>query len=401
MSPGSKRPVVSGYHGKNAGDVEPETLELWKKLYPKHGVALRLWKNGSELEVIGIDIDHYDDKKGYDTYLSLVDELGELPKTWISTARGSSDLRSGIRFFCVPAGLEFHDIGNNIDVISRGMRFTATWPTIHPGVGAAYRWYNPDGVRVDAGVVPSPWDFPELPQAWVDRLTRGRQKFYSLNIDLTASVTEVFQWAAATFPDYDGQMCKRMKERFEHYKKELDDCTEHHGAATKALWNMASTAFEGHRGAETALDEYMEFWVESAGKREKRDLTEAFREMGNSHAGALRKMKGQSDKFVQEGQDALKLPPCNCAGDDSVIPVFANLFNAGSGDDGSGNVNHPFLRPPDEYDTTDDGNADHLVDAFLTTQGSEIRYITDRKTWIFWNGEKWCSDNEEGGPMWV
>lgn len=160
---GSKIPAMSdvtGYSGSQLTGAESVALSS-KKQYAYSNIGLRLPKN-----LVGVDIDDYDDKVGGATLATLERELGNLPLGPYSSARGPGS--SGIRLFRVPDTLDFeHVFGADIECIRFAHRFAVVWPSIHPKTQTQYRWYDHDGNVLEQP--PTPDDFPELPVSWVER----------------------------------------------------------------------------------------------------------------------------------------------------------------------------------------------------------------------------------------
>lgn len=121
--------------------------------------------------IIGVDIDQYDDKHGADDLRELEAELGKLPATWSSTARGDGPSR--IYFFKVPedCGELRGSLSENIEIIQRHHRYAMVWPSVHSKTGNTYAWYN--GVRSDTP--PDPGQFTDLPAAWLEHLSKPQR----------------------------------------------------------------------------------------------------------------------------------------------------------------------------------------------------------------------------------
>ena len=117
-------------------------------------------------DVIGLDVDAY--RGGVDSLNDLVRRLGALPKTWISH-NGRND-GSGIRFYRVPGDLVWVTSLPGVDIIQRGHRYAAVWPSVHPD-GRLYGWWD-QTIGGPAEVVPYVDDLPDLPLAWVTELSR-------------------------------------------------------------------------------------------------------------------------------------------------------------------------------------------------------------------------------------
>ena len=114
--PGKKSnntPAVSRHSGRNNLRVANQSqLDAWKNQFRGSSVDLRMWdvENENGFETIGIDVDHYNEKKGYDYFKELEQRLGQLPATWRSSSRGAMDENpSGIRFYKIPSGLNCFD----------------------------------------------------------------------------------------------------------------------------------------------------------------------------------------------------------------------------------------------------------------------------------------------------
>ena len=124
-------------------------------------------------DVIGLDVDAY--KKGLESLRDLIDKLGPLPATYISHNHRNDE--SGIRFFLVPrmpawiAGLP------GIDIIQRHHRYAAVWPSTHPS-GRSYDWWD-QTIKAPAEAIPHVDDLPDLPQPWIEELSRDEANGHS------------------------------------------------------------------------------------------------------------------------------------------------------------------------------------------------------------------------------
>ena len=162
---GAKTPPPPGFTGRDGGWPSDSQIEDWLKAAEAHNIAIRLPE-----DVIGLDVDLYDDKPGLETVKELVSRFGLLPATWNSTSRTDG---SGIRFFRVTPGLEWPgDAGPGVELISHGYRYAVVAPSVHP-TRAHYRWLARDLTPV---AVPPPKDLPLLPQAWVEGLRVARDR---------------------------------------------------------------------------------------------------------------------------------------------------------------------------------------------------------------------------------
>src|SRR5256885_7424533 len=95
---GKKKPPPEGFTGETGAWPSYADMQAWIDGPEGAGnIGLRLPHH-----VLGIDVDHYDDKHGGDTFADAEHEYGPLPATYIITSR--TDGISGIRLFRIPEG---------------------------------------------------------------------------------------------------------------------------------------------------------------------------------------------------------------------------------------------------------------------------------------------------------
>lgn len=209
LPPRAKNPPPVGWTGRAAPFPDDECVSAWcgNPAFADGNIGLHLgWTvviNGVEYEIVGIDVDNYEDngkaKRGGDQLAALESQYGPLPPTWVSTARAlnddgtnAGDLVSGIRFYLVPRGLAFlGKAAADIDIVQKSHRFAVVWPSFNPKSGTQYRLYSPEQWAIGrAGELGQPSDeIPDvttvsvLPDAWVDYLTQGRMSDSQRPID--------------------------------------------------------------------------------------------------------------------------------------------------------------------------------------------------------------------------
>jgi len=159
----SKELAVSGYTGRRGVTPDDSDYRKWAIQFSDSNVALRTpsW-------IIGIDVDAYDDKQGAATLDDWEQRLGQLPRTYRSSAR-IADRISGIRWFRVSGDAELiTELGPGIEVVQFHHRYGLVWPSVHDKLGTTYMWYGPDGELLER--VPQPTELAELPDGWYQAL---------------------------------------------------------------------------------------------------------------------------------------------------------------------------------------------------------------------------------------
>lgn len=166
IPPRAKADPPVGYTGGNGGWPTDQILDGWAVTNGHGNIALRVPSG-----IVGIDVDQYGDKHGWETINTFRAEhdLEPLPDTWTSTSKPAP---SGIRFFRVPDGVEFVTVIHpHVEIIQRRHRYAVVWPSIHKDTGLQYQWVSPDGEPSDRP--PSPDEIAELPADWVNALRKA------------------------------------------------------------------------------------------------------------------------------------------------------------------------------------------------------------------------------------
>ena len=429
---GQKHPPPVGWTGRNARHPEQDDIDAWlmKVKYKNANIGLHLGvTSDGDYELIGIDVDNYEDKAGGEQLARLEREHGKLPATWISSSR---PLPSGIRFYRVPKGYAFVGKASGaIDIVQRAHRYAVVWPSWNPDSDAQYAWWAPDGRRVegldelpDANTLPiiSP-DDPDT-HGWFQFLTRGGMEDTGEEIDMDMSVNEVFNWAVGNFrkaPSDDDNVCSKMQGAVDYWTSLIQDDESSHDKITGAHWNIIALGAEGHYDWSVALDEVERVFIKNTLARGKRTIDDLKGEVGRSKINALRKIKAQIDS----GKRALSTA-CSCytpteedlalvaaalkaqsskgkgasSGDGLGEPKLAtnahqraegslSSSSEGGTSDGGGTfpdgMPHGVPKDPGEYELSDHGNAEHWIDIFKT----HAYYIPEYNEWIMWNGVEW------------
>jgi hypothetical protein len=278
--------MVKGYHGRDGLWPDETTTKLWAGRYKLANLALRLprW-------VIGLDVDHYDDKTGGDTLYDLEEKLGYLLAGPTSTSR--EDGISGIRLFALPGDyVEANwpsQAGPDIEVITWYERYVIAAPSIHRS-GREYEWMV-EGMGW--GGIPSPSDLPMLSEDWCEYLIglagSGQEKWDGKSYDGSAA-----QWLR----DYgSGERCQYITNIAPRWRWAIRDNGSAHEAAKLAISQAIKAAAEGHTGINAALWDVRDAFISRVGERgageRRRGEGKAVQEWRSLVAGAVAKYGGE------------------------------------------------------------------------------------------------------------
>lgn len=235
--PQQKTHPPTGYTGNDGAWPDEDQIIEWSRARGQVNIALRLPR-----DVIGIDVDDYDDKPGADTMIATTEVHGRLPRTWISTSREG---RSGIRWYqlehpaVLPGKLVHPDDPDvsGVEIIQHTHRYAIVWPSIHP-LGGEYRWITPDRVTVTDGTLPKPQDFPVIPQSWVDHI----------NQDCSC-------WAPFRWDNYTTQPNDPVKATYDKWRARMTEAYGRHDAALGGTCALVAFKERGWPGAAHYLEQ--------------------------------------------------------------------------------------------------------------------------------------------------
>lgn len=248
LPPRRKKTPPDGYTGWAGIDPSRADIQTWlddPRLGPAANIALHL-PDG----VYGLDVDNYGAKTGGAALAALVERLGPLPTTWVVSSR--DDGVSGIRLYraTLPPGRVWidepggHQAG--IESIHRGHRYAVVWPSIHPGTGRVYTWRQ-EGQEY--GIVPDPTALPELPDAWIEALSRPGEVRQGTQAGHDETVATVTGWR-------EDELCERVRRAAEGALGGLSAATAGatlHPVANSDLFSLACLGHEGHAGVRGVL----------------------------------------------------------------------------------------------------------------------------------------------------
>lgn len=353
------------------------------------------------IDTIAIDVDDYEytDKKsgeikrkfGGKSLEKLEKQLGKLPATWISSARGEPGRNpSGQRFFRLKPEhytniLRYNDKpADAIEIVRAGHRYSVVWPSMNGRLGEQYVWWhkvNRSGtwIWVQSSVPPKASELPLLPDKWVEFLTSGLTAYQETKkLDPgVLGASDMKKWidqracnnAVTDDGDdaerYEPPPCRAMRVCINTGIEELsDESGGRHDSMVRRIWNGMQLAAEGHSGIKVFLSTLKEKFVEEiqgsrdGGEREAND--EWRRALIGGFEGAVVKKK------------VLLQNSCNC-------PKPSDEF----GD---------LELDPASVMQNDDGNAEMLVEMMR----SNMRWIAEEDRWVFWDPAfgTWRSDDD-------
>jgi putative DNA primase/helicase len=260
--PGRKYPPPNGWTGHGAPMPSAADVTAWQETHGDRNIGLRLPPG-----VLGLDVDAYPGKRGGETLAALVAKFGELPPTWITTAR--TDGVSGIRLFRVPTEIDGREInwpgeaGTHIEIIQTGHRYAVVWPSTNPeAADAEYRWswqFEYEGDWPDDMLVPKAETLPMLPDAWVRGLALAYDR--TEKADLGAGAMSAW-WRALRH----GPACRVVETVLAKAVADLRTVDgSRHESARDAAAALARFGGEGHRGVNGALAQLAEAFEQAVG----------------------------------------------------------------------------------------------------------------------------------------
>lgn len=241
---------TTGYEGT----VTAEKVEAWLTAdltqRARNGRGVNVDNVGLRHQfTLAIDVDHgYGDKDGVTQLAAWAAKLllPPLPATWSSTARGD-DSPSRQYLYRIAEDVVFKTKPCvSVELCCWHHRFTVCAPTIHPGTGTPYTWYQPGlgGVPPTWGTptpyFPRPTDLPYLPAEWMTAFRGG-----VANADRSVAVVDLPE-LMATFPE--GEPDGLVRYLIAKWSDEAQHCG--HDEAKNALINCFMVGREGHPGVD-------------------------------------------------------------------------------------------------------------------------------------------------------
>lgn len=286
--PHQKTAPPAGYTGNDGVWPTEEQIVEWVAVRPDVNIALRLPAN-----VVGIDVDDYDDKPGATTMIAATKAHGKLPRTWVSTSR---DGQSGIRWFqlaqpqTLPGKLVHPDDDtiSGVEIIQHTHRYAVVPPSIHPN-GNPYRWITPAGTTITDGTLPTSKELPNLPDAWVDHIKQ-----------------DCSCWAPFNYQAYTQQTNDPVQAAYTKWRARMTETYGRHDAATGGVMALVAFRERGWPGADHYLEQLHSDFTTSLG--DSRNPAEAEREWERMVDGATKKAVTTSIPVWQPHHTTGQLP---------------------------------------------------------------------------------------------
>lgn len=373
-----KSPVPDNVTGSSAPYVTLEQVRGWVKgkranagklNFPPGNVAIRMPPN-----VIGIDVDLYGGKAGAETLATAEENWGPLPPTWISTSRLDG---SGIRYYRVPEGLKWKDVGPGVETIKWYHRYAIVWPSIHDKTGKRYYWIRPDGAST--GIVngevefPSVDELPMLPAKWVAGLSGGEEYTGSGDagdIDFESAREWLDEHGA-------GELCSTMQDTLTNYTREVRKAGDDGGAHDQArdgAWALLGDAGLGHTGAWEAISQLRAVFATAVAKRRADTWAGEWRRIVIKGVGKVREEQRRRG-VVADGD------PCDIFGEGIAKPAKRAAGKRGS--------------DTFDYKCDDIGNATRLRLAV----GTDARWVDSWNTWVTYDDHTSLWDRNSGNHV--
>jgi P4 family phage/plasmid primase-like protien len=374
VPPDAKFPPPGGYTGADGRDTTPDDLASWAASHGTWSVALRM-PDG----VIGTDVDEYIKgevvKHGAATMARLIAELGPLPPTWSSTARGPGQ-PSRISFYQVPPGRYAGQLGPDVEIIQRHHRYAVVAPSPHHGAGADYAWYRPDGTMAGPGEVPSPGNLPELPGPWVRRLAEGASAAGPAAAD-RESAAELYNAVAvaSSWPQ-----CVAVARAVEAARLQClaAEAGSRHDAMTEHVYQVVMLAAEGHPGWGAAMAGLEALWgTMVAGEGRDAEFSSMAGTAWRKAASKYGTGAAEGDPCLTANQMLVPAPAPEMADGESAEPVEPPRFWSPFGCIGA----EPF-EPAGGLDAP-------LSRDVLARTWPVLRYAVDAGAWLARGPEKW------------
>jgi hypothetical protein len=243
----------TGVTGHDGVDLEGERLQRWIKKYGNCVVATR-GPIGDGFWTIGIDCDHYGDKRGGDTLARWQIEFGPLPATYVSTSR--DDGISGIRWFKVPVGWRGQANHPGVELVQRWHRQGVMPPSLHETRKVPYRWVAQGDLVDNVNEVPLVADLPWLPDTYLEGLRDDRPVTHG-RVDVDDE--DVLRLLTA------GEPCQAVAKALVKYRELTGEGRACHDSMCIVQFRLLRLGEQGHQGVGVAMETLYEQFHDDRG----------------------------------------------------------------------------------------------------------------------------------------
>ena len=369
----------------NYPEIDPALIEAWANERADDNIGLRMPRfrmDDKPYEVIGIDVDQYGIKKGWESLLHLTAKYGPLPATWKSS-HWPDDNPSGIYFFLVPAGKKWlGKAGSDIEVIQRTHRYAVCWPSEFEDT--TYGWFmvpeTEDGaLATPVDGPPDVADLPELPAEWVEHLMKGSASDLRVNSSADTGITSARsarEWMSANLPGFDKLPSSEMARACNSDELSVEASGGAHDMIVGRIHRCVMLATEGHHGIRQAIKNIQQaFQAEVMGELEEEAERRSVQDMRSEFDRAL---VGEIIKLKQDIDAGYMMVSAvgGMSAEDSDIDTGAVLRRL---------AQRRAMPEMSDYQPSDLGRARAIVDAW----NDMLRPIAESKDqWGFWNEAK-------------
>jgi P4 family phage/plasmid primase-like protien len=363
---GKQDGLPTGYTGRQGAWPDDHQVEQWITARGADNICLRL-----PADVIGIDVDAYDGRRGLQTIDWLTEQTGvELPGTWTSSSRSDG---SGIRFFRVPEVVNWvSDLGHDsgVEIVRYAHRYAVIWPSVHPQTGGRYTWRTPEGRVVDR--IPHVEELEALPVEWITALTRGHRPPRPPGPDGTGGDL------GGSGPGGDGGVRHGTEDvpTVDGDGQAVDvDRILLHGIPIGEQQNELYRYVCSMRGRGLRRSEMIALGMVALQNLENAPGRDPW-----TQDDVVRLVDRVRDEF---GPGNASLPGMS----DATLAWARRVAEAASAGDGVGGVDVN-ESPPREPINTDMGNSLRVA----AVLGDRLRYVADSQRWYVWDGRRWEPD---------
>lgn len=301
---GAKFPPPQHVSGGITREVAVETAKKSWDGRTGGNLGIRAQISDPDWDIISLDVDDYDDKRGIATLKALERTLGPLPlqRTLRSTRRGKAQA-SAQYFFRVPRDVKWQSqVGPSIEMVQMTHRYAVVWPSTKDG--EIYRWYLGD----EELEIPSPDQTLVLPEAWQAHLRAGAAVLggpskgqFAKERRETSPHRASMNWLRDNIPGFgtEDEMSTIMARNVEPELLSEEMSRDAHDTMLRAIRKCVRSATEGQSGLKIALSRILRAFIEETTNRTgegRRSVSHAKAEFARALADEIQKLSDAIDK---------------------------------------------------------------------------------------------------------